>query len=862
MQQTPNLSLNKPDGTDVVDIADLNANMDIIDGKLGVTGHNHTGTAGNGPKITSAGLANGAATDTIIGTRTITDTLAAAAAADTPTNLWSKLGYMIKAVTGKSNWYTVPALSLEAINTKFGTVGHSHDGIAGNGPKISAGNIANTALEGLAFTDVQNTLAAVYEMARGREISRNIAVFGPVSNQYVANYIRTRYTDNLCVGSTVTSGGDYTGYAASNVLSNNPSLRWWSSQNIANQSGTAYIGSDFGVPVHIRRVKLVQDYSPTTSVTSIKVQNSANGTSWNDVTTVAVYYGNNIIELPASSSYRYWRILANANLITSNSWVISSIAMYGIIDMGLTVSSVVLQANTVLSFAAGMGDKGPIDHVDKTAADITLELAASGANTIPLGYTDDICNGGATLSSGDNSGYPKTNAFDKSAATVWQSSQTSGHSGVSYLGYDFGSGVTRAVREMGFSQSTTQANAVTSVSTQYSDNGTAWTTASTHVVLAGDNVLFIPYLGTHRYWRVLAGSSLSAVWQVTELTMFEAVQTHYMYADRNKTTGIITLGSALQKPRVAPTSDIYTDNLCVGGVALSGGDRSLSEVKELAFDGTSKMWGAIQTATKVGNSYIAYDFGVARQIRKIVLDQSGNGGVTSVIIKKSNDGVNWTNVSMVSGLLNSKNDIYVPSSGSARYWALFCNGERIDGQSGWNWYVTEITMHEIATELLHFEPTEGKSRWYDGSVWTDVDRIPLGIVNVDSAGKIVNVLPIPYGLSRIRALPAEDINDLVTLGQFELFGTASAGGIKIPVNDSKYPVMIQWVKSVGTNVTFAKEFPNEIFAIVHGYKGSYAVTINAVYYGVRNLTLSGFTLANPATGISGDSEYHWVILGR
>lgn len=143
MKQTPNLNLNKPDGTDVVDIADLNANMDIIDAKLGTAGHDHSGTAGNGPKITSTGLANGAATDTVIGNRTITDTLTAVAAADTPTNLFSKLGYMIKSITGKSNWYTLPAITLEAINTLFGTGGHAHTGVAGQGPKISYSNLNN-----------------------------------------------------------------------------------------------------------------------------------------------------------------------------------------------------------------------------------------------------------------------------------------------------------------------------------------------------------------------------------------------------------------------------------------------------------------------------------------------------------------------------------------------------------------------------------------------------------------------------------------------------------------------------------------------------------------------------------------------
>ncbi|MCC5464574.1 hypothetical protein [Pelosinus baikalensis] len=141
MQQTPNLNLNKPDGTDVVDITDLNANMDIIDGKLGITGHNHNGTAGNGPKITNAGLAAGAADDTAIGSRTVNQALASPANAGTITQLLSWLAGRIKAITGATNWYDAPAITLATINTLFGTSGHSHNGTTGQGPKIAYSNI-------------------------------------------------------------------------------------------------------------------------------------------------------------------------------------------------------------------------------------------------------------------------------------------------------------------------------------------------------------------------------------------------------------------------------------------------------------------------------------------------------------------------------------------------------------------------------------------------------------------------------------------------------------------------------------------------------------------------------------------------
>lgn len=103
-----------------------------------------------------AGIASGAgtagsATDAVIGNRTIDDTVTAASGADTPTRLWSKLGNMIKQITGKTAWYTSPAISLETVNTKFGTSGHSHNGTAGNGPKITSAGLAAGAVDDAAI---------------------------------------------------------------------------------------------------------------------------------------------------------------------------------------------------------------------------------------------------------------------------------------------------------------------------------------------------------------------------------------------------------------------------------------------------------------------------------------------------------------------------------------------------------------------------------------------------------------------------------------------------------------------------------------------------------------------------------------
>jgi hypothetical protein len=91
-------------------------------------------------------------TDAKIGNRTITDTVTATTGAGTLTNLLSKLGNMIKQITGKSTWYTAPATTLEAANTHITVSSSAH----------AASAISSTATGDVAATNVQ---AAIAELA-------------------------------------------------------------------------------------------------------------------------------------------------------------------------------------------------------------------------------------------------------------------------------------------------------------------------------------------------------------------------------------------------------------------------------------------------------------------------------------------------------------------------------------------------------------------------------------------------------------------------------------------------------------------------------------------------------------------------
>ncbi|MEC0231278.1 hypothetical protein [Paenibacillus alba] len=53
------------------------------------------------------------------GIMSLADTTTATSTASRPNVLLSMLAYMIKAITGKANWYTAPAINLETVNTRF-----------------------------------------------------------------------------------------------------------------------------------------------------------------------------------------------------------------------------------------------------------------------------------------------------------------------------------------------------------------------------------------------------------------------------------------------------------------------------------------------------------------------------------------------------------------------------------------------------------------------------------------------------------------------------------------------------------------------------------------------------------------------
>lgn len=102
MQYTSNYNLKKPEGTDVVNIQDLNDNADILDQKLKEV----DGKATNAP----ADSVNDAA----IGTRTPDQSqVPASPGTGKLTDVLSWLANRIKAIMGSTNWWDTPPVTLQ-----------------------------------------------------------------------------------------------------------------------------------------------------------------------------------------------------------------------------------------------------------------------------------------------------------------------------------------------------------------------------------------------------------------------------------------------------------------------------------------------------------------------------------------------------------------------------------------------------------------------------------------------------------------------------------------------------------------------------------------------------------------------------
>jgi hypothetical protein len=120
------------------------------------------------------------------------------------------------------------------------------------------------------------------------------------------------------------------------------------------------------------------------------------------------------------------------------------------------------------------------------------------------------------ISSGDVIGHPAAYAFDGIPYTTWKSNLVGSEvAGTAFIGFDYGAGNDVSVEKIGFSCGA-GSGIPSKIRVQYSNNGSLWRDAAEFAGLCFDSAskanspqeFQLPYVGSARYWRILADASL------------------------------------------------------------------------------------------------------------------------------------------------------------------------------------------------------------------------------------------------------------------------------------------------------------------------------------------------------------------
>jgi len=183
-----------------------------------------------------------------------------------------------------------------------------------------------------------------------------------------------------------------------------------------------------------------------------------------------------------------------------------------------------------------------------------VEISAVPA-ALAQSYGSDLTGTSGAIDCGNNGINTPDRAFDNSAATTWQSSQSGAAvDGAACVGQDFGSGTTYHIQQFGLTQSATAANEITSVIVQSSSNGSAWNNIATVTVIADGNLHYYAVTAStaYRYWRLLANANTSSGrWVVVEAEMAELLSLP------SATPTITVTPSTTPTPTYTPTPDYF-----------------------------------------------------------------------------------------------------------------------------------------------------------------------------------------------------------------------------------------------------------------------------------------------------------------
>jgi hypothetical protein len=175
----------------------------------------------------------------------------------------------------------------------------------------------------------QNTASGLIDLVSGTHISTEV-VDGKIQLKILSS-MESGLTSNICVGGVPISSGDYSTGVKSNAFDGIDTTTWMTTQ-ASNQAGVCYIGYDFGSgnEKKIKRITIKNFSTQSNNMTSAIIQASHDGTLWDNIITKVLDNTadiTNAIDMNPSSSYRYWRVMANTNLTNLSKWVVREIQM-------------------------------------------------------------------------------------------------------------------------------------------------------------------------------------------------------------------------------------------------------------------------------------------------------------------------------------------------------------------------------------------------------------------------------------------------------------------------------------------------------------------------------------------------------
>jgi hypothetical protein len=220
----------------------------------------------------------------------------------------------------------------------------------------------------------------------------------------------------------------------------------------------------------------------------------------------------------------------------------------------------------------------------QTTTDVTTttngDTSTAGKIAATFTYTSDLTTGGTPIGTAPAGG-SLANVFDNVVGYGWQGGVGSQLSNQEYLGYNFGSA--KRIRKITLDQGDTVGDGSafypqqcqSSLFVEYSDNGSAWTTATTiSPVTASWSVqtFTLSDYGAHQYWRLRAGVNVASYrWSVAEIQMMEA----NAYQNMTLISAAFTASATPTRARIAvqakPIDSITINTDLIAYVSRDGG---------------------------------------------------------------------------------------------------------------------------------------------------------------------------------------------------------------------------------------------------------------------------------------------------